>query len=403
MEATGPDHPPHVPPELVVDFDFYRPEGAEVDPFAALKRLHDKPEIFWTPRNGGHWVATRGEDIRHILEDYETFSSRFVFVPAARDRPPSIPLEIDPPDHEKYRRLVIPAFTPPAIAALTEEARNLAISLIEGFQDRGECEFMSEFAQQLPMIIFLKMAGLPLEHREMLVSWVSTGVRPGDAENRQANRDNLYNYILDLIAQRRADDSGADIISQAFRTGVDGRPLNDDEAWGLCNSLLGGGLDTVASSMGWVALFLARNPDHRRQLIDRPELIPKAIDELLRRFSIPTIARVVRNDMTFKGAPLKAGEQILLPACLQALDEEVFANPMEVDFGRTDARLHCTFSQGIHRCPGSTLALRELKVFLEEWLKRIPEFAIKPGETVRTSGGIALGVLHLPLAWPASR
>lgn len=397
MEPMIPDH---VPPELVVDFDFYRPDGADVDPFAALKRLHEQPEVFWTPRNGGHWVATRGEDIKHILTDHETFSSRFVFVPAAKDRPPSIPLEIDPPDHEKYRKLIMPAFTPPAIAAWTEEAKRLAVELIEGFRDRGECEFMRDFAQQLPMIIFLKMAGLPLEHREMLVGWVSAGVRPGDAEARAANRHNMYAYTLDLIEKRRADSSGEDIISHVFRTGVDGRRLNDDEAWGVCNTLLGGGLDTVASSMGWVALFLARNPGHRRQLIEEPALIPKAIDELLRRFSIPTIARVVRADMDYKGAPFKAGEQVLMPACLQALDEDEFADPMQVDFRRADARMHCTFSQGVHKCPGSTLALRELRVFLEEWLTRIPDFGIKPGAEVKTSGGIALAVLELPLSWP---
>jgi cytochrome P450 len=391
--------PPHVPTELVVDFDFYRPEGAEVDPFLALKRLHDKPEVFWTPRNGGHWVATRGEDIREILTDHETFSSRHVFVPATPDRPPSVPLEIDPPDHEKYRRLIMPAFSPPAVAAWADEARALAVSLIEGFHERGECEFMADFAQQLPMIIFLRMAGLPLEHREMLVSWVSAGVRPGDSERREANRANLAGYIKDLIAARRADPSGDDIISHVFRTGVDGRPLNDDEAWGVCYTLLGGGLDTVASSMGWVALFLARNPDHRRQLLQNPGLIPRAIDELLRRFSIPTIARVVRRDMSYKGAPLKAGEQILMPACLQALDERVFDDPLTVDFQRTDARMHCTFSQGVHRCPGSTLALREIRVFLDAWLARIPDFEVKPGEAVRTSGGISLGVLSLPLVW----
>jgi cytochrome P450 len=233
----------------------------------------------------------------------------------------------------------------------------------------------------------------------MLVGWVSAGVRPGDAERRYANRAHLAGYIQDLIAQRRADSSGEDIISYVFRTSVDGRPLNDDEAWGVCYTLLGGGLDTVASSMGWVALYLARHPEARRQLVDDPALIPKAIDELLRRFSIPTIARVIRQDMTLHGAPLKAGEQILMPACLQALDEAVFERPLEVDFRRADARMHCTFSQGVHRCPGSTLALRELRVFLEEWLARIPEFEVKPGEQVVTSGGIALGVLSLPLTW----
>jgi cytochrome P450 len=104
------DRPSHVPAELVVDFDFYRIGGAEVDPFLQIKALHDQPQVFWTPRNGGHWVATRGEDIRRILEDHQAFSSRHVFVPATPDRPPSVPLEIDPPEHEKYRRLILPAY-----------------------------------------------------------------------------------------------------------------------------------------------------------------------------------------------------------------------------------------------------------------------------------------------------
>ncbi len=396
VETAALSRPEHVPPELVVDFDFFRPEGAEVDPFLALKRLHDKPDIFWTPRNGGHWVATRGDDIRAILTEPEVFSSRHVFIPKS-GRPPIVPLELDPPDHEAYRRLLLPAFTPPAVAAWSQQARELAVSLIDGFHARGECEFIGEFAQQLPIIIFLRMCDLPLEDRDMLVGWVKVFVRPAEAGS--GSREQMYDYIRRMVDERRAH-PGEDMISRALHADVGGRKLNDEEAMGLINGLLGGGLDTVASSMGWVALFLARNPGHRRQLVEDPGLIPKAVDELLRRFSVPNIARTLKADAVYKGVEMKAGEQVLLPACLQAMDERTFEDPMAVDFRRADARMHCTFSQGVHRCPGSTLALQEIRIFLDEWLKRIPDFQVTEDAVVRTGTGIVHGVIELPLSWP---
>lgn len=389
--------PSHVSPDLVVDFDFLHPAGFDEDPFLALKRLHNGPDIFWTPHNKGHWVATRGEDIRHILSDHDHFSSQSAFIPKSA-RPPAIPLEIDPPDHMAYRRLLAPAFLPKAISTWSSEARELAISLIEGFRPKGECEFMADFALQVPIIVFLKMCGLPLEHREMLLEWTAAFVRPGNAEIKEETERQRALYIHNLIVERRAN-PGEDLISRAVNADIGGRKLNDQEAYGLIRGLLGGGLDTVASTMGWIARFLAENPEHRRQLIDDPELIPNAVEELLRRFSVPNIARVVVKDMVYKGVAMKEGEQIFLSACLHGLDTESFENPLEVNFRRSDARTHSTFGQGIHRCPGATLASSELRIFLEEWLKRIPDFRIKPGAAVRTGTGIVHGVLSLPLAW----
>ena len=389
--------PPHVPAELAVDFDFYRPPGGESDPFEALKRLHQLPDLFWTPHHGGHWVATRGEDIRVILTTPEAFSSRHAFIPKS-DRPPIFPLEIDPPEHEKYRNLLVAAFTPPAVADWSGQARELAASLIDGFQARGECEFVADFAQQLPIVIFLRMCGLPAGDREMLLKVVAAAVRPGPAVIKEANRVKLHAYIHDLIAARRAE-PGEDMVSRALNADVGGRKLDDREAFGLVHGLIGAGLDTVASSMAWIARFLAENPEHRRQLTQDPGLIPRAIDELMRRYSVPNIARVVREDMTYKGVRMKAGEQILLPACLLGLDERTFNDPMNVDFHRPDARMHCAFSLGAHRCPGGALTLQELRIFLQEWLARIPEFSIKPGAKIDATTGIVHGIVALPLVW----
>jgi cytochrome P450 len=391
------ERPAHVPPELAVDFDFMRPGPEGSDPFEAWSRLHGLPPLVWTSRNGGHWLATRGEDIPMILKNHELFSSRRAFI-GMSNRPQGVPLEYDPPEHGPLRKVLIPAFSPKAVAQWSPEARRLAVELIEGFKADGRCEFIQDFAQQLPMIIFLKMVNLPLEHRRMLIDWVGTGLRSIDLGLRAAARVQLNDYLAHLLDERLAH-PGEDLLSAALRADIGGRTMNRQEALGLASGLLGGGLDTVAATMGWMALFLAGNPLHRRELIDDPARIPKAIDELMRRYSIANIARVVREDMLYLGASLKAGEQILMATCIHGLDARSFAAPIEVRFDRKDSYRHSTLSHGIHRCIGAPLALQEMKIFLEEWLARIPDFTLDPADPPVMATGIVHGLTRLPLKW----
>jgi len=179
---------------------------------------------------------------------------------------------------------------------------------------------------------------------------------------------------------------------------VDGRPITDEELVPMVSLLLIGGLDTVASAMGFAARFLAGSPARRQELIDHPERIPGAVEELLRRFPVVNQGRMVLNDMDYKGVAMKAGDQILMPTTLHGLDDRQFENPMEVNFQRPTP-IHSTFGNGAHRCPGSLLARTELKIFLEEWLKRIPNFRIKPGETAGVRAGVNATIFHLPLVW----
>jgi cytochrome P450 len=208
----------------------------------------------------------------------------------------------------------------------------------------------------------------------------------------------MNGYINALVEDRMAN-PGDDLLSNSLKTDIGGRTMNVVEAQGLASGLLGGGLDTVAATMAWIAMFLAENPEHRQQLIDEPASIPKAIEELMRRFSIGNIARVVREDMEFEGAQLKAGEQILVSSCMHALDETVFDDPWTVDFKRRDSYKHCTFSQGIHRCIGAPLAVQEIRIFMEEWLTRIPHFRLDPSDPPAMVTGIVHGVGRLPLIW----
>src|SRR5262245_31302130 len=170
------ERPPHVDPALVVDFDFWRPGPPGCDPFLAWTALHGKPPLVWTPRNGGHWIVTRGEDVPKILADHARFSSRRAFI-GMDDAPRAVPLEQDPPAHGPLRQLLMPAFSPRSVKRWADEAQNLAVELIDGLRPRGGCEFMRDFAHQLPIIVFLKIVDLPLDHRSKLLEWVGVGIR----------------------------------------------------------------------------------------------------------------------------------------------------------------------------------------------------------------------------------
>ena len=391
--------PDHVPQHLVVDFDYYNFAGGADDLHLAWKKLHEGPDIFWTPRNGGHWVVTRADDTEQVFKDYERFTStRGQSIPLQQGRFPFPPVEYDPPKHTDYRRLMVPYFTPKAVGDLERRARQLTVELIEAFVDRGECEFYSEFALHMPIGIFLGLVNLPDSDRLPLLELADIVVRSGDPQAVQDAFGKTWAYLGQKVAER-ASSPGADLFSGLMKAEIGGRRLSTEELLGFGSVALFGGLDTVAATLGFVTHFLATHPEHRKQLIDEPTLIPNAVEELLRRFSVANLARSLARDMEFKGVTMKNGDPILAPGVLANLDERRFPDPLSVDFGRKDAIKHLTFGAGAHRCIGSFLARTELKVFLEEWLKRIPDFTVTPGRQPVFKSGKVMAVLELPLSW----
>lgn len=180
------------------------------------------------------------------------------------------------------------------------------------------------------------------------------------------------------------------------------QPLAEQDIISMLLVILFGGLDTVASSMSFVAHFLATHPEHARQLAARPQIIPQAIEELMRRFGVSATARTLTRDFDYKGLRFKRGDKVFVPPMLYGLDDRKFESPLEVDLSRKNV-IHAGFGAGPHRCPGSFLARMEMKVFLEQWLKRIPEFSVKPGEQVTYLPGIVNCVGRLPLSWPVAQ
>jgi cytochrome P450 len=390
-----------IPPHLVVDFDAFRPAEPGSDPFLVLQKLQQGPEIVWTPRNGGHWIATHGETVKAIIDDPERFSSSSILI-ATPNRDPLVPAEYDPPRHGPLRKPLMLAFLPKHVKRWTIEAHDLAVDLIEGLKPRGQCEFMSEFAAHLPVIIFLRVVALPLEDREKLVAWVKQVLQRSDLAALAEAHQNINQYI-DALTDERLAHPGDDLFSQAISADIGGRRMTLTEARGLGRTMLLAGLDTVAALLGWTARYLAEHPAARRRILDEPRIIPRVIDEMLRRYSVANIARVVREDMEYRGVKMRAGEQIYLPTCMHGIDKKVFMDPLSVDFGRTDSHQHLGFGSGIHRCVGAPLAHAEMKIFLEEWLARIPDFSLDPDHPPTRVTGIVHSHETLHLIWALPR
>ena len=400
MDASDWNVPAHVPPERVVDFNCFDPEGVDEDVQLAWRRLHDiAPDIFWTPRNGGHWVATRAEDIETIQRDHDRFSHRNHTIPMQPPHFPSLPLGVDPPRQAPYRALIAPAFLPRVVQTLEATVRQVAIDLLEDLQPRGECEFMEDFARILPVTVILGLLGLPQQDRPRLIELAELIVRTPGVERRVEAQARIKAYLADWIPKRLAE-PGDDLISKVVHAEIDGRPISEEEMYSVCQLLLVGGLDTVASMMGFICRFLAEHPEHRRQLIEEPALMRGAVEELIRRHGVSNTARLITHDFDYKGVAFKAGDLVQIPNSLYGLDERRVADPLTVDFRRELPIPHAAFGNGVHTCPGAILARREIKVFLEEWLRRIPDFRIKPGSRPVQVTGRVSSVTRLELVWP---
>jgi cytochrome P450 len=389
--------PPHVLSGLVRDVDVYDLTEPGIDPQEGWFGVQQaNPDIFWTPRNGGHWIVTRAELLDKIVNDPGHFSSRYLTVP--KDDGPLTFIAMDPPEHTPLRRAIQPFFAKGLVDKIEAEARKAAINTIEKLMPRGQCEFIEEFARVLPVVVFLDMMGLPQEDRVMLLAPAHVITRSADPHERTTARYELSNYMSKWI-ELRAAEPGDDLVSNLLKSEIDDRRIAHDEALQILNLLLLGGLDTVASMLGFIALDLAQQPGLRKRLIEDPAIVSTAVEEFIRRHGLANPVRLIKQDISFAGVELKRGELIMMPNCLHGLDNRRHTDPLTIDFDRPRPIRHSAFSGGPHMCPGAMLARREIKVFLEEWLKALPEFAIRPGTVPVTAAGAVNGVIELHLMW----
>ncbi len=402
LEPVSTPIPAHVPPDLVRHFSFVNTPGAEEDPHRAAAFLFQGPDIFFSPivfEGGPAWVVTRLEMIREIYQDPATFSSRNLRPPTQLlgDSWPLIPVGLDPPDHTKYRALINPVFSPTRIASIEADVRRVCVELVEAVRDKGGCEFIEAFGRPFPVTVFLRLMGLPLEETAQFVEWEDGLLHAKSPEQAYKSAFETKAYLIDVMKDRRKNPRD-DLASLLANSQVDGRSFSDDEVMGLYFMFYLAGLDTVTSALGFTFREFAQSPWLQQELRDDPELMPNAIEELLRAYTIVESKREVTRDIDFHGVAMKKGDWIFLGTPTAGRDDREFPDPHRIDFRRENVR-HIAFAAGPHRCIGSHLARREMKIAMEEWLTRIPPFRIKEGDKPRTQATIVWGVTYLPLVW----
>lgn len=393
--------PAHVPENRIVNLDIFNPPGVEDDYFAAWKTLLDGPGLVWTTANGGHWIGARGDVVRNLWNDSERLSNECLAVtPGLGEVMQFIPLQQDGAEHKAFRMAVMKGLASRYVVALEPRVVEIAGELIASLRPRGSCDFVAEFAEVLPLNIFLSLIDVPLEDRPRLRQLGVQLTRPDGSMTVEGLKQAADDYLWPFIQKRMAE-PGDDLFSHILAEPVMGRAWTEDEARRMCRNLLFGGLDTVAAMFGMVALHLARNPQDQRLLREQPDLIPAAADELMRRYPTVAVSRNAVADIEVDGVTICKGDLVYLPSALHNLDPASFDAPDVVRFDRdlTPIR-HTTMGVGAHRCVGAGLARMEVIVFLREWLAQMPEFGLDPAQPVRMKGGNVGACTALPLVWP---
>jgi cytochrome P450 len=339
----------------------------------------------------GPQVVRRGA-VEYALTHPEEFSSGMEAVDLGQSVP-LIPLQVDPPDHRKYRRLLDPIFAPRRMNLLEPEITRLVNELIDGFLDRGRCEFAADFAVPLPSSVFLALVGLPLSDLDSFLEMKDGILRPVGAdmdeikEGQKVAARRIEDYFADALKDRKAHPTD-DILSLFIDAEVDSQRLTDDEILGICFLFILAGLDTVTDSLECFIARLAQNPAERRQIADDPAIIPSAVEELLRwETPVTTVARVATRDVDLGGCPIHAGDNVGIVIGSANTDEDAVPGSDQVDLERRENR-HLAFGGGVHRCLGSHLARLELRIALREWHRRVPEYSIVPGAELNYMMGL---------------
>ncbi len=393
------DIPPHVDPALVVDFDYQNPAGIEDgDVFRALSRLHEGPDIVWTPRYGGHWVATRGEDIQWIQERHDLFSNAEKNVPKG-SFPSMPPITENPPDHTRYRAVLNPYFARRRIEEGYEsKSRDVIVGLIEGLKPRGRCEFVADFATIAPLMIFWDFVDLPYDRRDDFLRWGGKFMTNATPEDRASANRELYEYLGQLLDER-LEKPGDDIFSGISAWRNNPRYKHRGELLGMAQLVFLGGLDTVASSMGFCMHRLAERPELQERLKRDPAIIPAAVEEMIRRHGLSNTGRMLRQDVVRKGATMKDGDMIMVMNSLSSIDHRLYDDPFTIDFDRGPVH-HNSMGNGPHKCVGQHLARMELRILLEEWAQRMPIVSVDPdAPSPRSRAGSVIGMEYLHLIW----
>ncbi|MFD7880620.1 cytochrome P450 [Streptomyces sp. NPDC059766] len=387
---------------FVEHFDHHDPR-LHGDPSALWNVFLDKEPVAWSDVYGGFWLVNDYDSARFVLQNADVFTNTVSInvPPSGHDTPKMVPIEMDPPEHTKYRRIMAPAFSPQSINKLEPRIRELCNMLIDTFIDKGGCEFVRDFAAPLPTTLFTQIMGLPIEDVEKFYRWKNIINHEGRSSNdmdavAKAARE-VIAYLKEIFDARRENPQD-DIATQLVQAQLDGDAIPEEDMLSMGFLLFLGGLDTVTAALGFAFGHLATTPEHRDLLIREPELIPSAVEEFLRRDAVILPGRVATQDVELQGKQIKAGDLLLVNTVAANRDFREFDRPAEFQLDR-EANRHLTFGVGPHRCVGSHLARIELTVAIEEFLRRVPDFRLAEGATLARHMNQVVAFEDVQLAW----
>ena len=385
-------------PTVEFDHEQTSPVLGHIEEFSRLRELY-RP-FFRSSFRDGFWVFTDGEVIREGLQRADLFSSSSVDLHDPNPPYLWIPEMLDPPVHTQWRQLLAPRFSPKAMAELEDRVRSRCAEFIDAFADRGSCDFLRDFAYRYPTTIFMEIMGLPVDGLEQFLAWEDAilhnpGDDPDGSRALQAMTE-VQAYFAELLEARRTEPRD-DLATVSLSWRIDGEPIPQEDLLAWCLLMFMAGLDTVAIQLSYSFWHLATHDADRARIVAEPGLIPSAVEEFLRAYSFVPTQRKVTRDAEFHGCPVRAGEMVMFPIPAACRDPKLFPDPDQVILDRSPNN-HFAFGAGPHRCLGSHLARRELRVALEEWHTRIPDYRLDPAVAVVEHGGM-FGIDSLALRW----
>jgi cytochrome P450 len=389
--------PDHVPPHLIYEFDYIGDPAILAQPHERMKQIAaEAPPLFYTPYYGGHWVARSRQVLEQITLHPDVFSNHSRGIPRMETQPVLIPLTFDPPEHTTYRMPLNKHFSAKAVARLSENIHTMSNGLIDAVIEQGGCNFLHDIAEPLPVILFMQMAGMPTDRLKEFRLLAEQATAAPDPAIRQSAFGRIAEILSEVITARMAEPRD-DLISHLIAADLDGRKPSFEELRSYAVILFLGGLETVVNAISFSILHLAQDPSLQSELRAAPEKLPQAIEEFLRLYGIAMSVRRVTRDTEIAGAIVKEDESILLLIPAVNYDAEAFATPTAFCPHRKEQ--HVTFNMGPHRCIGANLARLELKIFLTEWLRRVPRFRLDTTKPPSFIGGLNLAVQSLDLKW----
>jgi cytochrome P450 len=389
--------------ELAANFDHWEPEQA-AQLHETFRALRDKCPVAYSHKHGGFWVLTRYDHVEEVLKNPADFSSRYTSIPRGMFGDFTIlpPIQLDPPAHAMFRKLLVKPFTAQNVQRWEDRVRRDCRKVISRFINEGRVEVSSEYAKFIPLRLMATMLGISADDEGRFASWIHRILEVGatDPDGASAAAGEMQVYLAASIADHRAS-SRDDIISLLLESEVDGDRLTDEDLLGALFLLILAGMDTTWGMITAAILYMSEHPEDRDRLAADPSLLPVAVEEFVRYYAPVHEGRAATRTLQFNGVTIKEGDPLLVCFGAANRDPAAFDDPETLIIDRKKNR-HFGFGVGIHRCLGAHLARLEVRLALEEWLRAIPEFWLAEPEKVRWATGQLWSPKDVVVGFPVS-